>query len=149
MIWLVMFVGGIFTFGTRFVMLSGWVAHGLPRWLIDALAFVPIAVLTAILLPAVLIDPATQQIIVIGNKRIVAAVVATIIALLTRNVIATISSGLATLWLVQWWLLVAVGLVILCLGGLMSDLNLWRSHHFFAPALDQGWSPHQLHALSI
>ena len=104
MIWLVMIVGGIFTFGTRFVMLSGWVAHGLPRWLIDALAFVPIAVLTAILVPAVLIDPATQQIIVIENKRIVAAVVATIIALLTRNVIATISSGLATLWFAQWWL---------------------------------------------
>ena len=104
MIWLVMIVGGIFTFGTRFMMLSGWVAHGLPRWLIDALAFVPIAVLTAILVPAVLIDPTTQQIIVIGNARIVAAVVATIIALLTRNVIATISSGLATLWFVQWWL---------------------------------------------
>ena len=103
MIWLVMILGGIFTFGTRFVMLSGWVAHSLPRWLIDALAFVPIAVLTAILLPAVLIDPETQQIIVIGNARIVAAVVATIIALLTRNVIATISSGLTTLWFVQWW----------------------------------------------
>ena len=104
MIWLVMIVGGIFTFGTRFVMLSGWVAHGLPRWLIDALAFVPIAVLTAILVPAVLIDPVKQQIIVMGNARVVAAVVATIIALLTRNVIATISSGLAILWLVQWWL---------------------------------------------
>ena len=104
MIWLVMIVCGMFTFGTRFVMLSEWVAHGLPRWLIDALAFVPIAVLTAILVPAVLIDPATQQIIVIGNARIVAAVVATIIALVTRNVIATISSGLATLWFVQWWL---------------------------------------------
>ena len=104
MIWLVMILGGIFTFGTRFVMLSGWMAHGLPRLLVDALAFVPVAVLTAILVPAVLIDPATQQIIVIGNKRIVAAVVATIIALLTRNVIATISSGLATLWFVQWWL---------------------------------------------
>ncbi|MEL0142119.1 MAG: AzlD domain-containing protein [Candidatus Puniceispirillaceae bacterium] len=104
MIWLVMILGGIFTFGTRFVMLSGWVAHGLPRWLIDALAFVPIAVLTAILVPAVLIDPATQQIIVIGNARVVAAVIATIIALLTRNVIATITSGLATLWFVQWWL---------------------------------------------
>ena len=102
MIWLVMILGGIFTFGTRFVMLSGWVAHGLPRWLIDALAFVPIAVLTAILVPAVLIDPATQQIIIIGNARVIAAVVATIIALLTRNVIATISSGLATLWFVQW-----------------------------------------------
>ena len=104
MIWLVMIVGGVFTFGTRFVMLSGWVADGLPKWLIDALVFVPIAVLTAILVPSVLIDPETQQIIVIGNARIVAAVVATIIALLTRNVIATISSGLATLWFVQWWL---------------------------------------------
>ena len=104
MIWLVMILGGIFTFGTRFVMLSGWVAHILPRWLVDALAFVPIAVLTAILVPAVLIDPATQQIIVKGNARIVAAVVAAIVALLTRNVIATISSGLATLWFVQWWL---------------------------------------------
>ena len=104
MIWLVMIVGGMFTFGTRFVMLSGWVAHGLPKWLIDALVFVPIAGLTAILVPSVLIDPATQQIIIQGNARIVAAVVATIIALLTRNVIATISSGLATLWFVQWWL---------------------------------------------
>ena len=104
MIWLVMIIGGIFTFGTRFVMLSGWVAHGLPKWLIDALVFVPIAGLTAILVPTVLIDPATQQIIIQGNARIVAAVVATIIALLTRNVIATISSGLATLWFVQWWL---------------------------------------------
>jgi len=104
MIWLVMILGGIFTFGTRFVMLSGWVAHGLPRWLIDALAFAPIAVLTAILVPAVLIDPATQQIIVLGNARFLAAVIATIIALLTRNVIATITSGLATLWFVQWWL---------------------------------------------
>ena len=102
MIWMVMILAGIFTFCTRFVMLSGWVPHDLPRWLIDALAFVPIAVLTAILVPAVLIDPTTQQIIVIGNARVVAAVVATIIALLTRNVIATISSGLATLWFVQW-----------------------------------------------
>tara|TARA_Y100000991_G_scaffold175918_1_gene137924 strand:- start:173 stop:430 length:258 start_codon:yes stop_codon:yes gene_type:complete len=85
-------------------MLNGWVAHGLPRWLVDALAFVPIAVLTAILVPAVLIDPATQQIVVQGNARIIAAVFATIIALLTRNVIATITSGLATLWFVQWWL---------------------------------------------
>ena len=104
MIWLVMILGGIFTFGTRFVMLSGWVAHGLPKWLIEALAFVPIAVLTAILVPAVLIDPATQEITLIGNARVGGALVATIIALVTRNVVATISSGLATLWFTQWWL---------------------------------------------
>ena len=104
MIWLVMILGGVFTFCTRFVMLSGWVAHRLPKWLVDALGFVPIAVLTTILVPVVLIDSATQQIILIGNAQAVASVVAAIIALLTRNVIATISSGLATLWFVQWWL---------------------------------------------
>lgn len=104
MIWLVMVMTGIFTFGTRFVMLTGWVARGLPKWLIDALGFVPIAVLTAIIVPAVLIDPATEQIIVTHNARLNAAVIATIVALLTRNVIATISSGLATLWVLQWWL---------------------------------------------
>lgn len=104
MIWLVMVMTGIFTFGTRFVMLTGWVARGLPKWLIDALGFVPIAVLTAIIVPAVLIDSATDQIIVTQNARLYAAVIATIVALLTRNVIATISSGLATLWVLQWWL---------------------------------------------
>ena len=103
MIWLVMICGGIFTFGMRFVMLTKWVANGLPRWAIDALAFVPIAVLTAILVPAVLIHPSTQQIIVLENVRFFAAVVATIVALMTRNVIATISSGLASLWIMQWW----------------------------------------------
>ena len=102
MIWLVMICSGVFTFGTRFVMLTGWIAYGLPRWLIDALAFVPIAVLTAILVPAVLIDQSTQQIILFDNARLFAAFMATIVALVTRNVIATISSGLATLWLVQW-----------------------------------------------
>ncbi len=104
MIWLVMVMTGIFTFGTRFVMLTGWVARGLPKWLIDALGFVPIAVLTAIIVPAVLIDPATEQIIATHNARLHAAIIATIVALLTRNVIATICSGLATLWVLQWWL---------------------------------------------
>ena len=104
MIWLVMLMTGIFTFGTRFVMLTGWVARSLPKWLIDALEFVPIAVLTAMIVPAVLIDPAMQQIIMMQNTRLHAAIIATIVALLTRNVIATISSGLTTLWVLQWWL---------------------------------------------
>jgi branched-subunit amino acid transport protein len=51
----------------------------------------------------VLIDPSTQQIVVVENARFFAAVMATIVALLTRNVIATISSGLASLWIMQWW----------------------------------------------
>jgi len=104
MIWLLMVMTGIFTFGTRFVMLTGWMARGLPNWLVDALGFVPIAALTAIIVPAVLIDPATEQIVVINNSRLIAAIIAIIVALSTRHVIATISSGLATLWCLQLWL---------------------------------------------
>ena len=104
MIWLLMVMTGIFTFSTRFVMLTGWVARGLPNWLIDALGFVPIAALTAIIVPAVLIDPETQQVVIMNNSRIIAAIIAIFVALSTRSVIATISSGLATLWCLQLWL---------------------------------------------
>ena len=98
-----MILTGLFTFSTRFVMLTNYIARGLPNWLIDALGFVPIAVLTAIIVPNVLIDPITQKILLLGNERLVAAIIATVIALLTRNVITTICSGLCTIWFLQWW----------------------------------------------
>ena len=44
---------GIFTFGTRFIMLNRVAERELPPWLVQALNFVPIAVLTAIIVPAV------------------------------------------------------------------------------------------------
>ena len=49
MIWFLIIATGIFTFGTRFIMLSGIFDKNLPAWLIEALGFVPIAVLTAII----------------------------------------------------------------------------------------------------
>ena len=97
-----MIATGIFTFATRFCMLNEVVGRQLPAWLVEALGFVPIAVLTAIIVPAVLIDPANQQITITDNPRLLAALVATIVALITRQVIATISVGLATLWFLQW-----------------------------------------------
>ena len=102
MIWFLIIATGIFTFGTRFIMLSGIVGKSLPAWLIEALGFVPIAVLTAIIVPAVLIDPANQQIAITDNPRLLAAFVAISVALTTRQVITTIGTGLATLWALQW-----------------------------------------------
>ena len=102
MIWFLMIVTGFFTFGTRFVMLTGIFGKKLPVWLIEALRFVPIAVLTAIIVPAVLIDPANQQIAVTDTHRLLAAFIAIAVALITRQVITTIGAGLATLWVLQW-----------------------------------------------
>ena len=102
MIWLMMIFTGLFTFGTRFVMLSGAVVKQLPESFIDALRFVPIAVLTAIIVPAVLIDPTNQQITIADNLRLLAALIAIAVALISRQVITTIGAGLTTLWFLQW-----------------------------------------------
>ena len=102
MIWLLMIATGIFTFGTRFIMFSGVVGKQLPAWLYEAFKFVPIAVLTAIIVPTVLIDPASQSVTISDNPRLIAALIAIAMALITRQVIITIAAGLATLWILQW-----------------------------------------------
>jgi branched-subunit amino acid transport protein len=104
MIWLLMIATGLFTFATRFIMFSGLGRASLPSWLVDALNYVPIAVLTAIIVPAVLIDPASTTIAIVDNPRLYAALVAIAVALWTRQVVLTIVAGLGMLWLLQWLL---------------------------------------------
>ena len=57
MIWLVMIVCGLLTLSMRFVMFSDLAPRQLPGWLEEALGFVPVAVLTASSVPAVIISP--------------------------------------------------------------------------------------------
>ena len=101
MIWLVMIACGLFTFATRFVMFSDIAPRQLPHWLQDALGFVPIAVLTAVIVPAVLILP-EGGLALTGTARLPAALVAITIALVTRSVLATIITGLLALWCLDW-----------------------------------------------
>ena len=101
MIWFVMIACGLFTFATRFVMFSDIAPRQLPDWLQDALGFVPIAVLTAIIVPAVIIAP-EGGLALAGNARLPAALVAVTVALVTRSVLATIATGLGALWLLDW-----------------------------------------------
>ena len=101
MIWFVMIACGLFTFATRFVMFSDIAPRQLPGWLQDALGFVPVAVLTAIIVPAVIIAP-EGGLALAGNARFPAALVAVTVALVTRSVLATIASGLGALWLLDW-----------------------------------------------
>ena len=93
---------GIFNFLARFIMLSGGVGRKLPAWIVEALNFVPIAVLTAIIVPAVLIDPVSQNFSILDNPRLLAALIAIAVALITRQVITTIGAGLVTLWVLKW-----------------------------------------------
>lgn len=102
MIWFVIISTGLINFVTRFSMFSGFTPKRLPNWLEDALGFVPIAVLTAIIAPAVLFND-VGTIAIVDNTRFYAALVAIIAALITRSVLATISIGLLALWTLTYF----------------------------------------------
>lgn len=105
-LWITLIAGGLITFALRwsFIALSGVVT--LPRPVQDALQYVPAAVLAAIIVPQVLIHD--EQIrLAPDNFRLLAAIVAGIVAWRTRSILYTMIIGMATLWLLN----AAAGLV--------------------------------------
>ncbi len=100
--WLVMITVGILTFATRLsfiVLLERWQT---PPMLRRALRFVPVAVLTAIIAPE-LAMPAGHLDISFGNLRLLAGIVAILVAWKTRNIVWTIVAGMAALFVLQLW----------------------------------------------
>ncbi|NBR34010.1 MAG: AzlD domain-containing protein [Rhodobacteraceae bacterium] len=100
MIWVVMITTGIMTFLMRFSMFSGLINKPLPASFDRYLRYVPIAVLSAIIAASVVIDPATNA-PNIGTDRALAAIIAVIVALVTKSVLSTIAVGLSVLWVLQ------------------------------------------------
>jgi len=102
-IWLIIVASGVATYGVRLSVLVFVHHSALPRIARDALRFVTPAVLSAIILPAVLYVGADQHFSAgPGNERLLAAIVAAGVAWLAKNVWLTIGSGMAALWLLQW-----------------------------------------------
>ena len=75
----------------------------LPPWLLRALRYVPAAVLSAIILPELLLPTGTLD-LSLGNERLLAGVVAAVVAWRTRNVFVIVAVGMIVLWLLQrYW----------------------------------------------
>lgn len=100
-IWLIIIAVGIGTFALRlsFIQLAGRFA--LPARAARALRFIPAAVLSAIILPAALQGAEGEIDMALDNPRLIASIVAALIAWQTRSVSATLVAGMATLWLLQ------------------------------------------------
>jgi len=69
-----------------------------------ALAFVPVAVLTAIIVPTVLYPDDKTLDISWHNPSLLAAVLAAVVGRVTKNLFATIGIGMAVYLLLRWWL---------------------------------------------
>lgn len=99
--WLIIVGMGAITYAMRlsFILLPGHLR--LPAILRRSLRFVPPAVFSALILPAVL-RPAGPLEISQSNFRLLAAAVAAIVAWRTKNTVLTIAAGMAALWILQW-----------------------------------------------
>jgi len=100
-LWVVMITLGLLTFGLRLsfvLLLERWQP---PEFVTRALRFVPVAVLTAIFIPEILLRDGSIAIWPI-NPRFFAGFAAILVAWKTRSALWAISLGLGIFWLVTW-----------------------------------------------
>jgi len=103
-LWIVILAVGALNYLSRLSFIALFARAPMPAAVARALRFVPAAMLTAIVVPPMLfrtpgaIDPA------LADAKLLAGVIAALVAWRTRSVSATILTGMATLWLTQWLL---------------------------------------------
>ena len=98
--WLIIIAMGVVTFGIRLlpIVLLGRIE--IPLVVQRALRFVPPAVLSAIIAPELLMSSG-QVNLSLGNARLIAGVLATVVAWRTKNVLLTIAVGMIALWVIS------------------------------------------------
>ena len=99
--WLVIIGVALVTFGLRASFIVFADPHRFPHAFRQALAFVPPAVLAAIVAPG-LLAPAGILVLGLDNPRAIAGLVAIAFAIRWRTPLAAIATGMASLWLLQW-----------------------------------------------
>lgn len=91
------------TFSTRYPVLSVLSKVSLPDPVFRALRYVPPAVLTAIIMPTVLL-PEGELYLDYTNAPLVASLIAAVIAWRSKNLLLTIVLGMLALWGWRWLL---------------------------------------------
>ena len=99
MTWLSIIIAGIITYFTRMTMIALVSREMLGERIKAVLAYVPSAVFPAIIFPAIFIND-YGTFIEMNDPKIFAAVVAIVVGYFSRNVIATILSGLISYWII-------------------------------------------------
>ena len=100
-IWLVFLLGGLLTFGMRFIFIYLLGRFEIPETMRRALRFVPPAVLTAIVVPELLIRSDHMD-VSLTNFRLLAGIVAVLLAWKTKNTLLTIVGGMLALLLLEF-----------------------------------------------
>lgn len=92
------------TFGVRYPVLTLVGKLKLPEIVLRALRYVPSAVLSAIIFPAVVFPDGPQMRLGLDNPRVLAVIVAGLVSWKTKNLLLTIVVGMVALWILQVFL---------------------------------------------
>ena len=95
--WILIIYCGIITYLTRFSMIALLKKEMFNNRIREVLSYVPSAIFPAIIFPAIFLDN-TGDFQLENNPKIIAAIVAMLIGIISKNIIATIFSGLASYW---------------------------------------------------
>jgi len=95
--WTLIIYCGLVTYLTRFSMIALIKKEMFNDRIREVLSYVPSAIFPAIIFPAIFLDN-SGSFILEDNPKIIAAIIATIIGIFSRSIIATIFSGLASYW---------------------------------------------------
>ena len=99
MLWGLILTCGLFTFLTRFLPLAGLLPEKLPPVIERAMHYVPVAVLTPIIIYSVFLP--TEEGALFNNMRVPAALLALVATVVTGRVTVTIVVGMAGLWALE------------------------------------------------
>ncbi len=102
-IWIVMIAVGLLTYLTRLsflLLLQHWQP---PQVVQSALRYVPVAVLTAIIVPEILASNGSLD-FSLGNPRLIAGLIAILVAWRSKSALWTIAAGMAAFLVINAWL---------------------------------------------
>ena len=88
------------TYFTRIGALALFRFTGVPTWLNRWLKYVPVAILTALIVPSLLL-PKGYLDISLNNHYLLAGIAAAIVAYKSRNIIATLSIGMSIMFVLK------------------------------------------------
>ena len=95
--WSLIIYCGIITFFSRYLMIAILKKEMFTNRIREVLSFVPSAIFPAIIFPAIFLDN-SGDFLLESNPKIFAAIIAIVLGLISKNVIITIFSGLASYW---------------------------------------------------
>ena len=99
-LWMTIIIVGLLTFGIRLSFIVLMDKARISPMVQQALRFVPVAVLSALIAPA-LFFPKGSMDLSLGNIRLIAGILAILVAWRTKNVLLTIVMGMACLLILQ------------------------------------------------